>query len=268
MVVGGVSLALYVLVAVAAPLIAPYSPFAADFLPLESPSRDHLFGTDLLGRDQFSRVVYGTREVLALSLVSTTIAVVIGGVIGLLSGYRSGWVDNVLMRIFETLISIPFLVLALLLVAAAGPHQSGSWILLIGVVVLVYVPRVARMARAVALDLVQRDFVTVARARGESAWSIMHRELLPNARGVLLVEFGVRAGQAPLIIGGLGFLGFGARPPSPEWGLVISESRSAMGSVPMVVLAPAAALALLVVSLNLFTDGLARQLGGTAVRTP
>ena len=132
------------------------------------------------------------------------------------------------MRLFETLISIPLLVLALLAIAAAGPKASGSSLLLIGVVVLVYAPRIARMARAVAVDLVTRDYVTVARARGESVRSIVWRELTPNAAGVLLVEFGVRAGYAPILISSLGFLGFGARPPSPEWGLMISENRAAL----------------------------------------
>jgi peptide/nickel transport system permease protein len=141
-------------------------------------------------------------------------------------------------------------------------------LLLIGVVVLVYTPRIARMARSVAVDLVTRDYVTVARARGESVPSIVWRELTPNAAGVLLVEFGVRAGYAPILISSLGFLGFGARPPSPEWGLMISENRAALVTAPMTVLAPSAALALLVISLNLVTDGIARALGRSAERTP
>jgi peptide/nickel transport system permease protein len=117
------------------------------------------------------------------------------------------------------------------------------------------------MTRAVALDLVTRDYITVARARGESAWSIVRRELLPNATGVLLVEFGVRAGYAPILIGSLGFLGFGVQPPTPEWGLMISENRVALTAAPYTVLAPAVALSGLVISLNLFTDGLARVFG-------
>jgi len=127
---------------------------------------------------------------------------------------------------------------------------------------------IARMARAVAVDLVTRDYVTVARARGESVPSIVWRELTPNAAGVLLVEFGVRAGYAPILISSLGFLGFGARPPSPEWGLMISENRAALVTAPLTVLAPSAALAVLVISLNLVTDGIARMLGRSAERTP
>ena len=259
----------YFVIALTAPLWVPYDPFAAGTgLPYSGSSTSHLFGTDILGRDVFSRVAYGTRDVLYLSLTSTFIATVIGGLVGLASGLVGGWVDELLMRLFETIISIPLLVLALLAIAAAGPSASGSSLLLIGVVVLVYAPRIARMARSVAVDLVTRDFVTVARARGESVRSIVWRELTPNAAGVLLVEFGVRAGYAPILISSLGFLGFGARPPSPEWGLMISENRAALFTAPLTVLAPSITLAVLVVSLNLVTDGIARALGRSVARTP
>jgi peptide/nickel transport system permease protein len=262
-------LIVYVLIALTGPLWTPYDPFQTSTgLPYSGSSASHLFGTDILGRDVFSRVVYGTRDVLYLALTSTFLALVLGGVIGLASGLVGGWIDELLMRFFETIISIPLLVLALLAIAAAGPKASGSSLLLIGVVVLVYAPRIARMARSVAVDLVTRDFVTVARARGESVGSIVWRELTPNAAGVLLVEFGVRAGYAPILISSLGFLGFGARPPSPEWGLMISENRAALVTAPLTVLAPSAALALLVISLNLVTDGIARALGRSVERTP
>jgi peptide/nickel transport system permease protein len=254
----------YVLIALTGPLWTPYDPFESGTgLPFSGASSSHLFGTDILGRDVFSRVVYGTRDVLYLALTSTFIATVVGGLIGLASGLVGGWVDELLMRLFETIISIPLLVLALLAIAAAGPAAAGSSLLLIGVVVLVYAPRIARMARSVAIDLVTRDFVTVARARGESVRSIVWRELTPNAAGVLLVEFGVRAGYAPILISSLGFLGFGARPPSPEWGLMISENRALIIITPITVLGPGLALASLVVGLNLFTEGLARILGRT-----
>jgi peptide/nickel transport system permease protein len=269
MLVGGSILLLFFLIAISGPAWEPYDPAEAGAAaPYMSASWHHLFGTDVLGRDVFSRVVEGTREVLFLSLASTALAVIAGGIVGLLSGYIGGWLDELLMRIFETIISIPLLVLALLAMAAAGPDLSGSSALLIGVVTLVYAPRVARMARTVAVELVTRDFVTVARSRGEGPWSITRRELAPNATGVLLVEFGVRAGYAPILISSLAFLGFGARPPSSQWGLMISENRDAIVTAPVTVLAPSMALALLVISLNLFTDGLARYLGRTAVRTP
>jgi peptide/nickel transport system permease protein len=259
----------FVVIAITGPLWAPYGyAQTAVGLPFSGSSSQHWFGTDILGRDVFSRVVYGTRDVLYLSLTSTAVSVVLGGLIGLASGLVGGWIDEVLMRLFETIISIPLLVLALLAIAAAGPQLSGNALLLMGVVVLVYAPRIARMARAVAIDLVTRDFVTIARTRGESVRSIVWRELTPNAAGVLLVEFGVRAGYAPILISSLGFLGFGERPPSPEWGLMISENRAALATAPLTVLAPAGALAILVISLNLVTDGIARVIGRTAERTP
>jgi peptide/nickel transport system permease protein len=161
------------------------------------------------------------------------------------------------------MISIPFLVLALIAIVAVGPALSGNPVLLVLVVALIYSPRIARMARAAALDIVTRDFVTVARLRGESAWSVMKRELLPNATSVLLVEFALRAGYAPILIGSLGFLGFGLRPPTPEWGLMMSENRSLIIFSPMTVLGPGLMLASLVVGLNLFTEGFARILGRT-----
>jgi peptide/nickel transport system permease protein len=267
--IAGLFLLAYLVIALTGPLWAPYNPFQTSTgPPFSNASGSHLFGTDILGRDVFSRVVYGTRDVLYLALTSTFIATVIGGLVGLASGLVGGWLDEILMRLFETIISIPLLVLALLAIAAAGAKASGSALLLIGVVVLVYAPRIARMARAVAVDLVMRDFVTVARARGESVRSIVWRELTPNAAGVLLVEFGVRAGYAPILISSLGFLGFGERAPSPEWGLMISENRAALVTAPFTVLAPSATLAVLVISLNLVTDGVARALGRSAMRTP
>ncbi|MEZ4666305.1 MAG: ABC transporter permease [Anaerolineae bacterium] len=261
---GTIILSFYLLIALTASLWAPYDAAKTGTgRPFSSPSSDHLLGTDQLGRDIFSRVVLGADDVLFLALTSTLVSTIVGGVMGLMSGLLGGWIDQIIMRFFDAVISIPFLVLALLMIAAAGPDLSGNYWLLILAVVVVYAPRTARMARAVAVDLVTRDFVTVARARGESVLSIVWRELTPNAIGVLLVEFGVRAGYAPIFIGSLSFLGFGVRPPTPEWGLMISENRAAIISAPMSVLAPAAALAVLVIGLNLLTDGLSRVFGRT-----
>jgi len=262
LVIGAVILIVYTLVAITAPAWAPY-PYSKTGTgkPFAAADGKHLLGTDQLGRDTFSRVVNGTRVVMFISLTSTLLALVVGGVLGLLSGYIGGWLDELLMRFCELLISIPLLVFALLVIAAAGPELTGTVGLLIGVVALLYTPRIMRMARAAAVDLATRDFITVARARGEAPLSIVLRELAPNASGVLLVEFGVRAGWAPLLVGTLGFLGVGVRPPTPEWGLMLAENRVAMSVMPIAMLAPAVALAGLVIGINLFTDGLARVLG-------
>lgn len=267
--IGGIILSIYIFVALTAQFWAPYTySQVGTGIPLSSPSPKHLFGVDQLGRDVFSRVVLGTDEELFLALTSTLIAMLIGGGLGLLSGFVGGWFDEVFARIIDLFISIPILIFALLVITAAGTDLSGSLFLLVVVVALVYLPRIARMARAVAIDLATRDFVTIAHARGESVWSMVWREFAPNATGVLLVEFGVRAGWAPILIGTLGFLGFGVRPPTPEWGLMISENRSAIVASPSVVLAPILALSFLVIGLNFFTDGLARVLGRSAQRGP
>jgi peptide/nickel transport system permease protein len=262
--IGLIVLLVHLIVAITGPFWAPwgYSQMGAG-MPLSGMSWAHPFGIDQLGRDVFSRVVHGSHIVILLSLSGTAIGLLVGAVLGLLSGYLGGWFDNLLQRLLEALISIPFLVLALIAIASAGPELSGNPILVVLVVALVYAPRIARIARAAAMDIATRDFVTVARLRGESAWSVMRRELLPNATGVLLVEFALRAGYAPVLVGSLGFLGFGLRPPTPEWGLMISENRALIIITPITVLGPGLALASLVVGLNLFTEGLARILGRT-----
>src|SRR5215207_6030443 len=262
--IGGAILLLQLAIAVFGPFLVPYG-YAqmGTGAPLSGMSWAHPFGVDQLGRDVFSRVVHGAHLVILLSLSGTAIGLLVGAVLGLLSGYLGGWFDNLLQRLLEALISIPFLVLALIAIASAGPELSGNPWLVVLVVALVYAPRIARMARAAAIDIATRDFVTVARLRGERAWSVMRRELLPNATSVLLVEFALRAGYAPVLIGSLGFLGFGLRPPTPEWGLMISENRALLIISPITVLGPGLALASLVVGLNLFTEGLARILGRT-----
>jgi peptide/nickel transport system permease protein len=262
--IGAAILFLHVVVAVTGPFWAPYGyTQMGTGLPLAPASLAHPFGVDQLGRDVFSRVVHGGHVVLLLSLSGTALGLFIGSVVGLLSGYAGGVIDNIVQRLLEALISIPFLVLALLAMVAAGPELSGNALLVVFVVALVYSPRIARMARTAAIEISTRDFVTIARLRGETAVSVMRRELLPNATGVLLVEFALRAGYAPVLVGSLGFLGFGLRPPTPEWGLMISENRSLLMIAPATVVGPGLALASLVVGLNLFTEGVARILGRT-----
>ena len=262
--IGAAILLLHIVVAVTGPFWAPYGySQMATGLPLAPASLAHPFGVDQLGRDVFSRVIHGGHIVLILSLSGTALGLVVGSIIGLLSGYVGGIVDNVVQRLLEALISIPFLVLALLAMVAAGPELSGNPLLVVFVVALVYAPRIARMARTAAIEISTRDFVTIAKLRGESAFSVMRRELLPNATSILLVEFALRAGYAPVLIGSLGFLGFGLRPPTPEWGLMISENRSLLMIAPATVVGPGLSLASLVVGLNLFTEGIARILGRT-----
>ncbi len=248
----------YVAVALTGPLWAPYGP--AEVLvgdPFEPPSLVHLFGTDNLGRDVFSRVVYGSRPVLAMAASSTGLAVILGGMIGLLLAYRRGWVDELGMRVIDILMSVPPLVLALLLISALG----SSGVLVVLTVAFLFAPRVARIVRASTLAIVTEDYVTAAVTRGESAVGIALRELLPNVAGTLFVEFSIRTGYAIVFIGALGFLGFGAPPTAPEWGLMINEGYSNINASFWPVMAPAASMAVLVIAVNLFTEGLARRIG-------
>ena len=260
--IGFVILVFWLAVALAGPFLAPYGPSQMRAgPPLSGMSWAHPFGVDQLGRDVFSRVVHGAHLVLLLSVSATAVGLVIGSFLGLLSGYIGGWFDEVMMRLSEALISVPFLILAMLIVAVAGPGLSGDPALVVVAVAAVYIPRITRMARAAALDIVTRDYITVSRLRGERAPSVVRREMLPNASGVLLVEFATRAGYAPVLIGSLGFLGFGMRPPTPEWGLMISEYRGLIFMSPATVAGPGLALASLVIGLNLCAEGVARILG-------
>ncbi len=260
--IGATIVLIHIVVAVTGPFWAPYNQAElATGPPLDGMSWAHPFGTDMLGRDVFSRVVHGAHLVIMMSVSGAFIGVVIGTMIGLLSAYLRGWFDEIVMRLIETLISIPYLVLALLAVTAAGPRYAGEPVLVVLVVGFVFWPRVARMSRAAGLDVVTRDFVTIARLRGENPWSVVVRELLPNTSGTLLVEFALRTGYAPVLIGTLGFLGFGINPPNPEWGLMISEYRNLLLASPVVVLAPGLMLASLIIGLNMWTEGFARILG-------
>jgi peptide/nickel transport system permease protein len=248
----------YALVALTGPLWAPYGP--AEVLvgdPFEGPSLAHLLGTDNLGRDVFSRVVYGSRPVLAMAVSATGLAVICGATIGLLLAYRRGWIDELAMRVIDILMSIPPLVLALLLISAL----SNSSVLVVLTVAFLFAPRVARIVRASTLAIVTEDYVTAAVTRGESALGIAIRELLPNVAGTVFVEFSIRTGYAIVFIGALGFLGFGAPPPAPEWGLMINEGYANINASFWPVMAPAGCMAVLVIATNLFTEGLARVIG-------
>lgn len=230
-------------------------------LPLSGASWQNPMGLDQIGRDVFSRFMHGAHIVLLLAFAGTILGMVAGTTLGLLSGYIGGWFDEVTQRIVEAMISIPFLALALVMIIAAGPAFAGEPVLIVFVVGLVYAPRIARIARAAAMEIATREYVAVAELRGEGTWSIVFREILPNAANVLLVEFSLRLSYAPILIGALGFLGFGIRPPTPEWGLMISENRNLLIASPATVFGPGLGLASLVIGFNLFTDGLSRMLG-------
>lgn len=260
-------IAAHVALAAIGPFIVPFGPTVMGTgMPLSGASLSHPFGIDQLGRDVFSRSVHGAALVLTLAISGTLLGFLIGALLGLVSGYRRGTFDAVVMRLCEVLISIPVLVLALLLVALAGVQATGAVVLIIAVIGFVYAPRIARIARAAAMEVAQREYIAAARLRGDGATRIALREILPNVSGILLVEFALRAAYAPVLVASLGFLGFGLKPPTPEWGLIIAENRGLIFLSPATLLGPGLLLASLVIGVNLLTEGIARVIGRVVPR--
>jgi peptide/nickel transport system permease protein len=246
---------LMVLIAIFGPLIAPHPPTTFVSAP-NSPAGQNglLFGADYLGRDVWSRFLYGGRTVLGMSLASTIIGVGLGLTIGLAAAYFRGWIDEVLMRISDVFMAFPQIVLALLLMAAFGPSVP----LIILVVGISTAPRVARVIRGAALQVVERDFVKSAEAVGEPRRRIIFGELLPNVTSPLMVECGLRLTYSIGVIAALSFIGEGIQAPTADWGLMISENRLVVTVQPWGVLLPVLAIALLTIGTNLLTDGFAR----------
>jgi peptide/nickel transport system permease protein len=261
--VGLAVVGVHVLLALLAPLLTSYDPVANDpSHVLLGPSWEHWAGTDQYGRDVLARVLYGGRYALGVSVVATVLAVALGTVIGCAAALRGGWFDDVLGRVLDAVLSVPAILALLVVVTALG---TGSGVIVCAVAV-VFVPQVVRVVRGAALAVVPADYVTAARARGEGTWSILRREILPNIADVVGVEFAMRASWVVLLISSLSFLGFGADPPTPDWGLMVAENRTAITVVPMASLAPIIALATLVVGLNLAADGLSKAWGVDRIR--
>lgn len=243
-----------VLIALVGPALAPHSPTAFVALPNSGPSSHALFGTDQIGRDVWSRFLHGGLSVLGLAVASTAVGLILGLIVGLTAAYAGGVVDEVLMRTADVFLAFPQIVFALLLVSVFGPKL---WLLVLTVGIST-APRVARVMRGAALQVVERDFVKAAEAVGESRRRILFGELLPNVTSPLLVETGLRLTYSIGLVAGLSFLGFGLQPPHADWGLMINENRLAITVQPWGVLLPVLAIALLTIGTNLVTDGIAR----------
>jgi peptide/nickel transport system permease protein len=256
--VGLILVAFHVILAIVSPAIAPY-----DFkeqsaqIILNAPSSEHWFGTDNLGRDVFTRTLLGGRQALLVTTISTVLAITWGGLLGVLLGLVGGRLDELLMRVVDAFLSLPWILVLLLIVVMVG---FGAGVLIVTLGFFYGIP-VIRMARAAAHDVVALDFVTAARARGESRFTIVRRELLPNVLDVLLVEGAMRWSWMLLAFSSLSFLGFGVTPPTPDWGLMISNARSFMSFAPWAALAPVVALSSLIIGINLSADALAKTLG-------
>ena len=216
----GIAIALgWFLVAVFAPWLAPYDPLAQGFGELQSPSRDHLFGTDELGRDVFSRTLYGARISLPLGLLLVVLASTIGGVIGMVAGYFRGLADGAVMRFADLVFAFPAIILAMVITAALGPGLRNAVIAL----VIVAWPSYARVVRSLVLSVGDSEYVWASRLLGASAPRALVREVLPNVVGPVLVLATLDVGNAILLLAGLSFLGLGAQPPDAEWGSMVAS---------------------------------------------
>ncbi|MGH2614058.1 MAG: ABC transporter permease [Thermomicrobiales bacterium] len=237
------------------PLFAPFDPAAQDYgALLATPTREHLFGADHLGRDVLSRVLAGSREVLLLAPAATLIGIVGGIVVGLSAAYYGGWFDEILMRVMDAIMAFPFIILVLLILAVMG-SSARNVVLVIG---LGYIPLTGRVVRSAALSVRNLDYIAAARLRGARGPDIMLTEILPNIWGPIVVESTVRLGYAIFAVASLSFLGLGIPPPSANWGAMVNETRLYLTINPAIVLAPTLAIASLVVTVNLVADGLRR----------
>lgn len=252
--IGLIVVAALVGVALLGPLLAPYSPTEFVGIPNIKPSGDALFGTDSIGRDVWTRWLHGGFTVIGLSLIATLFGVGCGLVIGLVAAYVGGRVDSLLMRTMDVFLAFPQIVLVLLLVSAFGSNQ---W-LVAAAVGATHTPRVARVLRGAALQVVRRDFVQAAEAVGESRMRIVLGQVLPNISSTVLVESGLRLTFSIATIAGINFLGVGLQPPTADWGLMVNENFLSISVQPWGVILPVLAIALLSIGINLFTDAVAR----------
>lgn len=250
---GGLVLGLFVLGSLGAPWLSAHSPVTTDFNSLlRPPSLAHPFGTDELGRDVLARVLYGGRVSLTVGVVSVALALLLGGLWGLVAGYFRGWLDSVLMRLVDALLAFPFLVLAIALAAILGPGLFNS-ILAISVVIS---PAVARLVRGQVLAEVGKDYVTAAEALGAPHSRILFRHILPNLWGPVIVQASLATANAILAEATLSFLGLGVQPPTPAWGSMLNAARGYLDSAPWLAVFPGLAIFLVVLSLNLLGDAL------------
>jgi peptide/nickel transport system permease protein len=246
--------AFWTLCAVYGRRIVPFDPFADDILnALDAPSRSHWFGTDQLGRDVLSRVIVGARDILFVAPLATALGVALGVVLGLVTGYFRGIIDDVIGRLIDALLALPLVIIALLALTAIGT-STGAVIIVIGII---FAPLVARTVRAAVLSERELDYVAAARLRNEHSVYILFAEILPNVVPPIVVETGVRLGYSIFTVATLSFMGFGIQPPSPDWGLAVSESYGLInGGIWWPVLFNTLAVASLVIGVNLAADGI------------
>ena len=250
---GAVIILVIVLAAILAPLIAPYDPYHQDLgASLQGPSTSHLFGTDSLGRDVLSRVIYGGRITIPVSMAAVIIALLIGVPVGLASGYRLGWTDSITMRLTDILLAFPSLLLAMAIMASLGVHL---WTISVAIAVT-SIPIYVRLVRGEVLRLRNREFVDAARCIGVDDRTIIFRHILPNGLSPIIIQASLNAALAILNVSALSFIGLGAQPPSAEWGAMLADGRSVMQVAWNVTTFPGIAIFLVVIAFNLVGDGL------------
>ncbi len=256
--IGLTIIAFWAVMALLAPWIAPYSPTAQDYAALAdpTPSAAHWLGTDNLGRDLLSRILYGARTVLAIAPLTVVGASILGSLLGLCAGYYRGVVDLVLSRVADIVLSFPVIILYMIILAKFG---ASAWNIIM-VLTLTRAPIIYRIVRGLTLELREREYVSAAKMRGESPLYIMVVEILPNARGPLLVDMCLRIGYNTILIGVLGFLGIGIPPPDPDWGGMVRDTYGMISVWPHMALVPCAAISSLVIAFNLLAIGL-REIG-------
>lgn len=255
---GLVVIAAYVLAAIFAPAIAPFSETEIVGGQYEPPGEKWLLGTDNLGRDMFSRLIYGARNTVGIAFITTCLTFLIGAIAGMLAASLGGWVDQVLSRIVDVMMAIPQLIFALLLLTIVGT----SVVNLILVIAILDSTRVFRLSRAVAMNIVVMDFVEVARLRGEGMWWVIRKEVLPNSMAPLVAEFGLRFCFVFLLIAALSFLGLGIQPPTADWGSMVRDNATLISFSDPTPLYPAAAIALLTVGVNFVVDWMLHMTSG------
>ena len=251
--VGVLLLVVLVLEIVLGPTLAPYDPETFHAASrLQGPSSEFLLGTDHFGRDILSRILWGARTTVLLSLMATLMGAAIGGTVGIVSGYLGGWVDEILMRFVDALMAIPSLLLALLIITVLGASSLNA-VVAIGIA---FSPGMARISRSVTLSIRTSDYVTAAIARGETPVWIMVHEIAPNMLSPVIIETTIRVAFAIMLLATLSFLGLGSQPPAPEWGLMISEARGFMFRSAWTILWPGMSIALVAITFNLLGDAL------------
>lgn len=251
---GALIVAILLFTALAAPLIAPYDPINDGSLKerLQPPGAKHWLGTDKLGRDIFSRIVFGARISVEIGVISVGIALVVGTLMGALGGYYGGWLDSILMRIVDIMLAFPSVLLAIAIMAVLGPSLENAMI----AIGLVNVPTFARVVRSTVLSVKATEYIEAARAIGSRDGRIIFRHILPNCIAPIIVTATLSIGTAILDAAGLSFLGLGAQPPTPEWGAMLADTRDLLLKAPWVAIFPGIAIMLNVLGFNLLGDGL------------